>query len=156
MEDSSGAESPKLKSTSGRRVFGAAKTHAPKSRNRVKADNFYANSDSDDDLEARENPVDVGNSKSNDLQKDAYVDSVPPHENSEIHEDSVFKVMTFLLANFLFSESLMFLDPCLKRFCFNCLQSFDDIVKDPGPKTTYEVAIFASDRWRKVLSLPWF
>lgn len=119
MEDSSGAESPKLKSTSGRRVFGAAKTHAPKSRNRVKADNFYANSDSDDDLEARENPVDVGNSKSNDLQKDAYVDSVPPRENSEIHEDSVFK-------------------------------SFDDIVKDPGPKTTYEVAIFASDRWRKM------
>lgn len=33
---------------------------------------------------------------------------------------------------------------------FNGSQSFDDIVRDPGPKTTYEVAIFASDRWRKV------
>ncbi|WOL01312.1 hypothetical protein Cni_G10028 [Canna indica] len=28
--------------------------------------------------------------------------------------------------------------------------SFDDIVKEPGPKTTYEVAIFASDSWKKM------
>uniref|UniRef100_A0A5B7CB94 U3 small nucleolar RNA-associated protein 14 n=1 Tax=Davidia involucrata TaxID=16924 RepID=A0A5B7CB94_DAVIN len=32
-------------------------------------------------------------------------------------------------------------------------KSFDDIVKDPGPKTTYEVAIFASDSWRKMKKL---
>lgn len=38
----------------------------------------------------------------------------------------------------------------MKYFFFNGSQSFDDIVRDPGPKTTYEVAIFASDRWRKV------
>ncbi|XP_024026216.1 uncharacterized protein C57A7.06 [Morus notabilis] len=29
-------------------------------------------------------------------------------------------------------------------------QSFDDIAKDPGPKTTDEVAIFASGAWKKV------
>lgn len=40
-------------------------------------------------------------------------------------------------------------DDCYSSFmCF--LQSFDDIVKKPGPKTTYEVAIFASDSWKKV------
>lgn len=30
------------------------------------------------------------------------------------------------------------------------VQSFDDIVRDPGPKTTYEVAMFASGSWKKV------
>ncbi|XWS36163.1 hypothetical protein CRYUN_Cryun20dG0061400 [Craigia yunnanensis] len=29
--------------------------------------------------------------------------------------------------------------------------NFDDIARDPGLKTTYEVAIFASDSWRKVV-----
>ncbi|XP_042518607.1 uncharacterized protein C57A7.06 [Macadamia integrifolia] len=29
-------------------------------------------------------------------------------------------------------------------------KSFDDIVKDPGHRTTFEVAIFASDSWRKM------
>ncbi|KAG6471777.1 U3 small nucleolar RNA-associated protein 14-like [Zingiber officinale] len=29
-------------------------------------------------------------------------------------------------------------------------KSFDDIVKEPGPKTTFEVAIFASDSWKKI------
>lgn len=33
------------------------------------------------------------------------------------------------------------------------VQSFDDIVRDPGPKTTYEVAMFASGSWKKVDSL---
>lgn len=31
-------------------------------------------------------------------------------------------------------------------------QSFDDVVKGPGPKTSYDVAIFASGAWKKVLS----
>ncbi|KAA8549152.1 hypothetical protein F0562_000836 [Nyssa sinensis] len=30
---------------------------------------------------------------------------------------------------------------------------FEDIVEDPGPKTTYEVAICASDSWRKTQNL---
>ncbi|XP_027353243.1 uncharacterized protein C57A7.06 [Abrus precatorius] len=28
-------------------------------------------------------------------------------------------------------------------------KNFDDIIKNPGPKTTYEVSIFASDTWKK-------
>ena len=28
---------------------------------------------------------------------------------------------------------------------------FDDVVRDPGLKTTYEVTVFASDSWRKVI-----
>ncbi|KAK9281752.1 hypothetical protein L1049_004657 [Liquidambar formosana] len=31
-------------------------------------------------------------------------------------------------------------------------KSFNDTVKDPGPKTTYEVSIFASDSWKKMKS----
>lgn len=94
MEDSSGAENPKASTSSGRRVFGAAvKTHAPESRNMVKSDTFYANSDSEDDMEAKENTADVGNNKSNDSQKDVHPDSVLPHENTEIVQDSVFKVI---------------------------------------------------------------
>lgn len=30
------------------------------------------------------------------------------------------------------------------------LQNINEIIKDPGQKTTYEVAIFASDTWKKV------
>jgi hypothetical protein len=111
MEDSSGAENPKIKASSGRRVFGAAaKMHAPESRNITKSDNFYANSESEDDLEAKENIVDVGNNRSNGLQKDVKIDSVLPHEDSEIRQDSVFKVMGFLPAIFLLSPRLVFLD----------------------------------------------
>lgn len=36
-------------------------------------------------------------------------------------------------------------------FNFNCcVQSFDELVKDPGTKTTYDVAIFANNSWQKV------
>lgn len=112
MEDSSGAENSKIKASSGRRVFGAAaKMHAPESRNITKSDNFYTNSESEDDLEAKENIVDVGNNGSDDLHKDVKIDSVLPREHSEICQDSVFKVMGFLLAIFLLSPRLMFLDP---------------------------------------------
>lgn len=104
MEDSSGAENPKMKASSGRRVFGAAaKMHAPESRNITKSDDFYANSESEDDLEAKENIVDVGNNISNDLQNDVKIDSVLP-------QNSVFKVMGFLPAIFLLSPRLVFLD----------------------------------------------
>lgn len=33
-------------------------------------------------------------------------------------------------------------------------KSFDDIVKDPGPKTSYEVALFTSNSWKKKKNLP--
>lgn len=33
-------------------------------------------------------------------------------------------------------------------------KSFDDIVKDPGPKTSYEVSLFTSNSWKKKKNLP--
>lgn len=38
----------------------------------------------------------------------------------------------------------------VKLTIFLRLQSFDEVVQDPGPKTTHEVAIFASGVWKNV------
>lgn len=61
LENSGGAENAK-KSTdvNGRRVFGAAaKVEAPK-ESKKESDNFYDNSDSDNDMEGTENNDDLG------------------------------------------------------------------------------------------------
>ena len=89
LDDPSGAENSKIKASSGRRVFGAAKVRAPESRDVIKTDNFYANSDSDDDLEAKENNFDMEKDGISDMQKDVHVDSVL---RNEFRQDSVFKV----------------------------------------------------------------
>lgn len=89
LDDPSGAENSKIKASSGRRVFGAAKIRAPESIDVIKTDNFYANSDSDDDLEAKENNFDMEKDGISDMQKDVHVDSVLPNE---FRQDSVFKV----------------------------------------------------------------
>ena len=89
LDDPSGAENSKIKASSGRRVFGAAKIRAPESRDVIKTDNFYANSDSDDNLEAKENNFDMEKDGISDMQKDVHVDSVL---RNEFRQDSVFKV----------------------------------------------------------------
>lgn len=89
LDDPSGAENSKINASSGRRVFGAAKIRAPESRDVIKTDNFYANSDSDDDLEAKENNFDMEKDGICDMQKDVHVDSVLPND---FRQDSVFKV----------------------------------------------------------------
>ena len=89
LDDPSGAENSKINASSGRRVFGAAKVRAPESRDVIKTDNFYANSDSDDDLEAKENNFDMEKDGICDMQKDVHVDSVL---RNEFRQDSVFKV----------------------------------------------------------------
>ncbi|KAK0581539.1 hypothetical protein LWI29_014953 [Acer saccharum] len=118
LEDTGGEENAKVGITSGRRVFGAAKRDVPKPKpsNKMKTDNYYRNSDSEDDLDEN---IDVGNVIKNDLQKDVNVDSGFLNEDAEVRRDSVFK-------------------------------SFDDVVRDPGPKTSYDVAIFASGTWKKM------
>ncbi|KAG6593204.1 hypothetical protein SDJN03_12680, partial [Cucurbita argyrosperma subsp. sororia] len=40
-----------------------------------------------------------------------------------------------------------------KRHHSSVFKSFDETVRDPGPKTTYEVAIFASDTWKKAKNI---
>ncbi|KAK4849568.1 hypothetical protein QYF36_026224 [Acer negundo] len=118
LEATGGEENAKAGITSGRRVFGAAKRDVPKPKpsNKIKTDNYYRNSDSEDDLDEN---IEVGNGIKNDLQKDVNVDSGFLNEDAEVRRDSVFK-------------------------------SFDDVVRDPGPKTSYDVSIFASGTWKKM------
>lgn len=118
LEENSGPSSPKISTSSGRRVFGTATKQVQESSNtKTKLDIDDNNSDSGDEFEARESN-DVEFEKS---EKVVNVDTVILREESEAAHDPVFK-------------------------------SFDEIAKNPGPKTTYEVAIFASDSWKKMKS----
>ncbi|GMJ08878.1 hypothetical protein like AT4G02400 [Hibiscus trionum] len=82
----------------------------------MKVDNYYGNSDSENDLEAKDN-INVEGGRRNDVENDVG----PNYDSKEANDVSMFK-------------------------------NFDDVDGDPGSKTTYEVAIFASDSWRKMKS----
>ncbi|PPS20197.1 hypothetical protein GOBAR_AA00399 [Gossypium barbadense] len=121
LEGTNDAENSKPATASGRRVFGRANNEVPdsnkktKTDNKMKMDNYYGNSDSEDDLKAKEN-VNIEGGKRNDVEKDVG----PNYDRKEVADVSIFK-------------------------------NFDDN-GDPGSKTTYEVAIFASDSRRKMKS----
>ncbi|KAK8497530.1 hypothetical protein V6N13_002934 [Hibiscus sabdariffa] len=120
LEGKNGVVNSKSATASGRRVFGRANNEVPNSNkkaktSKMKVDNYYGNSDSEDDLEANDN-VNIEGGRRNDVENDAG----PNYDSKEATDISVFK-------------------------------NFDD-VGDPGSKTTYEVAIFASDTWRKMKS----
>ncbi|KAJ1403135.1 Small-subunit processome, Utp14 [Sesbania bispinosa] len=117
LENADGSEDPKAASTSGRRVFGTSKAQVSDVGNKVKSDNFYGASDSEDDLGASKSG-NIENGGSDLLQKDVNSDFVLVQEDTDTHKESVFK-------------------------------NFDEIIKNPGTKTTYEVSIFASDTWQK-------
>lgn len=119
LEGTGGEENLKGGTTSGRRVFGPVKREVLVPNNKIETDNYYGNSDSEDDLEAEEN-MDAGNG-TNDVQEDVKTDSFTLHADHESRQDSVFK-------------------------------SYDDVVRDPGPKTSHDVAIFASGTWKKMKS----
>ncbi|BBN68505.1 U3 ribonucleoprotein family protein [Prunus dulcis] len=97
LEDSNGADNAKVAPPSGRMVFNASKKEAPESSNKtqsdnkIRSDNYYGNSDSEDDFEPKKMLI---------------------SGKTEVN--------------------------------------FDDIVQDPGPKTTHEVSIFASGTWKKM------
>ncbi|XP_010259528.1 PREDICTED: uncharacterized protein C57A7.06 [Nelumbo nucifera] len=118
LEDTDELSSPKVDTSCGRRVFGMAKKNSQESTNKKKSDNIVNNSDSEDDLEPKEN-VDVEHDKVRALHNDAHIDCDVLRQESGLDPDNVFK-------------------------------SFDDIVRDPGPKTTYEVSIFAPDSSKKM------
>ncbi|KAF8401450.1 hypothetical protein HHK36_012389 [Tetracentron sinense] len=118
LEDTTGAESPKIDTSSGRRVFGVAKKQSQELSSKINSNNNGGNSDSEDDFKAEES-VDVGHDNSSASLKDAHINPILLHEGSGIGHEPVFK-------------------------------SFDDVVRDPGPKTTYEVAIFASGSLKKM------
>lgn len=117
LENSGVSEDPKAASTSGRRVFGMAKAQISDTSNKVKSDNFYGGSDSEDDLGTSKRG-NIENEENDLLHKNVNNDSVVIQEDTDTHQESVFK-------------------------------NIDEIIKNPGPKTTYEVSIFVSDEWKK-------
>lgn len=122
LEEKNYEESKDNKNSSGRMVFGSIKKQAVESTNEVKSDNYYGNSDSEEDLEAKEGLEDGQDQRKN-SQRDATVNLDCLREESRILHDPLF-------------------------------HSFEDITRDPGPKTSYEVAICApsSQKKKKILS----
>ncbi|BBH10430.1 B-block binding subunit of TFIIIC [Prunus dulcis] len=143
LEDSNGADNAKVAPPSGRMVFNASKKEAPESSNKtqsddkIRSDNYYGNSDSEDDFEPKEN-VDIREDRSSDLQNNGGINPVLLHKESKNHKDSLFKTSLLIYEH----------DNAISISCGS--QNFDDIVQDPGPKTTHEVSIFASGTWKKM------
>ena len=146
MELGSGAENLKETASSGRRVFGTVKKQIQEFSNK---DAHYNNSDSEDEFKVKEN-IEAANDQNNNLPKHVDIDAGLLREESEIGQDPIFKVMDSLLTSKL---PLSYYLSRSVTLCF-VVQSFDDIVRDPGPKTIYEVAMFASGSWKKVVCLP--
>ncbi|KAI5667661.1 hypothetical protein M9H77_17514 [Catharanthus roseus] len=121
LEGKNEEESKDKNVSRGRMVFGANNKQVAESRDKVKSDNYYGNSDSEEDQEAKEDPED-GQDQTY-VQRDVNIHPDCLREESEIVHDPVFK-------------------------------SFEEIVRDPGPKTTYEVAVFASNSWQKKKNVP--
>lgn len=96
MGDSGGVNNQKVGRPSGRMVFNGKEapesSKKTKSDNKNRSDNYYGDSDSEDDLEPREN-TDVGKYRNNDLMKDANTSPVLLHEDSKNHKDSFVKVI---------------------------------------------------------------
>lgn len=138
-ENSGGAENPKKSVyVSGRRVFGAtAKVEVPK-ESKKESDNFYDNSDSDNDMDGI---------KDNDLEAVSHNDS-PARNTGTMTETEVSCFSS------LFNHNGSFFSPFQishnNFFCLICLQKFDDVPGNPASKTTFDVALYASGSWKKV------
>ncbi|KAL2538946.1 U3 ribonucleoprotein (Utp) family protein [Forsythia ovata] len=121
LEGKGGEQSRDMGALSGRKVFGVSKKQVQETSKKVKTDNYYGDSDSEIDVEAKEDE-DSEHGKSNISVREVNVDPDLLREESEISHDPVFK-------------------------------NFEDIVNVPEPKENYEVAIFASDSWKKKQNL---
>lgn len=149
LEDG-GEEGTKLNKPSGRKVFGAAKKQPEQLSKRIESETTRT-SDSEDDFEPRElgGPHAVKNEVEDVQIGTALIDE------SSVGQKSLFKVCHF--THLVVNSSLVilcwkFVISQLSMICCG-VQNFDDIVKDPGPKTSYDVAIFASGSWKKVICL---
>ncbi|XWS42426.1 hypothetical protein CRYUN_Cryun16bG0013200 [Craigia yunnanensis] len=111
---------------SGRRVFGMAINKAPESNNKIKTDNNKMKMDNY-----------YGNNDSEDdleFKENLNIEGGRKHDvGKDVGPNSVCKE-----AGDVHQESVF--------------KNFDDVVRDRGLKTPYEVAIFASDSWRKMKS----
>nr|XP_004246740.1 U3 small nucleolar RNA-associated protein 14 homolog A [Solanum lycopersicum] len=118
LEDKNEPKTQETNILTGRRVFGAQKEQAPEPKKKATSDNYYGDSDSEGETDARENGISA-HEENNLSQREVHFDPNLLREESEINHDSLFK-------------------------------SFDDIARDPGSKTSYEVSIFAANSWKKM------
>lgn len=94
LDEGHGAENKRTVAVSGRRVFGSSTKQVMESINKIKSNNN--SSDGEDELEAKED-IDVGLGRVNDLCSDDEINCVSINEGSETCQNSVFKVMGFLV-----------------------------------------------------------
>ncbi|KAK4413376.1 putative protein C57A7.06 [Sesamum alatum] len=90
LEDQSASGSCEGGVSSGRRVFGVPKKVVNETRKKVKSDNYYGNSDSEDDVETQEDIV-IENNQNDKSLREADIDPSLLREEFEISHDSVFK-----------------------------------------------------------------
>ncbi|XP_017247922.1 uncharacterized protein LOC108219144 [Daucus carota subsp. sativus] len=122
LKQSEGTDDLEKGTSSGRRVFGAPEQQIQDSGEKIRSNNYYGNSDSEDDYETKKD-VDVGHARKSYLRKHVTVDPSVLRDKSQIGHDDLFK-------------------------------SLNEIVEAPGTKTTYDVAIFASNSWQKKQNQP--
>ncbi|KAG9152138.1 hypothetical protein Leryth_023156 [Lithospermum erythrorhizon] len=125
LEDNNVVEGKMSVGPSGRRVFGAVQKQVKeaKNTNAEKIDHFDGNSDND--------------------SEDGFV------TKEDLEDDN---------GKFTFSQTDINIDPDVFREVSeighdSVFKSFEDIAKDPGLNTTYDVAIFASNSWKKMKNL---
>ncbi|XWS09588.1 hypothetical protein CRYUN_Cryun39dG0002700 [Craigia yunnanensis] len=125
LEGTDDAINVKPATASGRRVFGMANNKAPESNNKIKTDNNKMKMDNY-----------YGNNDSEDdleFKENLNIEGGRKHDvEKDVGPNCVCKEV-----GDVHQESVF--------------KNFED-VRDPGLKTTYEVAIFASDSWRKMKS----
>ncbi|XP_010522794.1 PREDICTED: uncharacterized protein C57A7.06 [Tarenaya hassleriana] len=91
LKSADGAENAEKSMTvSGRRVFGAAgRKEAPKELKKKESDNFYDTSDSENDVDDKEDAANFGVERDDALEKEADIDEVLPAGNTEKFGDDV-------------------------------------------------------------------
>lgn len=88
--------------SSGRRVFGATKPQIQDSSENIRSNNYYGNTDSEDDFETKD--VDVGHTRKSYVRKDVTVDPSVLRDKSQIGHDDLFKVRKYIVLCQLFLQ----------------------------------------------------
>ncbi|GLT43191.1 hypothetical protein SLA2020_171610 [Shorea laevis] len=125
LEGADGTVNSKSGIVSGRRVFSGAKTGARELNNKMKTDN-------------------------NEMKIDNYYGNEDSEDDLGAKEN--FDVSTGMKSDAKKNVHGDYGDEDAKNNQNSVFKNFEDIVKDPGPKTTYDVAIFASGTWKKMNS----
>lgn len=84
-------DTPGTNISTGRRVFGAQKKKAPEPKKKVTSDNYYGDSDSEGETDARE--TGISREENNFSEREIHFDPNSLREESEIAHDSLFKVI---------------------------------------------------------------